>query len=97
MKTIEIEWITDRRPTEGDSDQEDLVMIPSSYSQNWDLEHFYEIKDGDPWHPVVTVTPYEEPKESGFDTRTEWAQVIGLLNHHGPTKILKHLNLPEDE
>ena len=97
MKPIEIEWITDRQPTEADSDIDLLVMIPDSCPENWSLIDFANIKDGEPWHPVVTVKPYEEPKESGLDTRTEWAQVIGLLNHHGPTKILKQLNLPDDE
>lgn len=47
-------WITDRKP---DSSDEQMV-----FNQFGEMTHYLNIKQGEPWMPIVKPNPYVKPK-----------------------------------
>lgn len=63
------EWITDRRPTEGDCAAPHYCVYDA---MGW-IVHYRLIWDGAPWKPVPKCEPYEKPKRWSV----VWSELFG--------------------
>lgn len=52
------EWITDRKPTEGDTAAPHYCV----FDERGAIVYYTLIKDGEPWKPVQKCEPYVKPK-----------------------------------
>lgn len=68
MHEIKVKWITDRLPTESDTDGWGHVVAPcDDYSHGWAYLDRGEVNLGDPWHPAFKVVE-DEPEIPELDT-----------------------------
>lgn len=70
-KTINQEWITDRVPTEADSDVHGYIWIPSNDLDGFDVAEYYAINIGEPWMHCPKAPPYVKQK-----TFEEWLELL---------------------
>ena len=80
------EWITDRQPTEADSDNDGDVMAkirPDSESF-WTYQHWSWVAEGQPWKPVnssfIPVTPPEADASAPEPTAPAPRKVVQIIS-----------------
>ena len=86
-KTINQEWITDRVPTEADSDVHGYVWVPSNGLDGFNVTEYDDISLGEPWMHCPKAPPYVKQKEY-WCKPSDLPSVCWIMSKDNPCCIL---------